>query len=321
MDLFERYLHAVRSFLPKRQRDDVIRELSEDLRSQVEEREAELGRSLTQAEQKEILRQWGHPVLLASRYQPQRQLVGPAVFPIYWLILKVALGIAVLVHVIAAAVLLANGKPPGEVIARLVTLPFGPLLMVFAWVTVVFAVLDRSVPRLAFITKWNPSSLPEVETSATPSMASRVGEVAMATMFVLWLAAMPHYQWLIFGPAATLIELGPVWSEIHLTLLVLASAGLAVSWVNLLYPQRRTFRLAAKVAGNIVSVLVFWFLVNADALIVPAESAGAGGAVAAAVNRGVRIAFMVVVIAGLVEALRDGMRLIRRLRVPRYSSF
>jgi hypothetical protein len=227
-----------------------------------------------------------------------------------------------MVHVIAAAVLLANGKPPGEVIARLVTLPFGPLLMVFAWVTVVCAVLDRSVPRLAFITKWNPSSLPEVrEKSATPSMASRIGEVAMATMFVLWLAAIPHYQWLIFGPAATLIELGPVWSEIHLTLLVLASAGLAVSWVNLLYPQRRTFRLAAKVAGNVVSVLVFWFLLNADALILPTQSAGAVGAVAAAVNRGVRIAFMVVVIAALVETVRDGMRLIRRLRLPRYSSF
>jgi hypothetical protein len=321
MDLFERYLQAVRGLLPKSLRDDVVRELSEELRSQVEEREAEFGRSLNQAEQEQILKQWGHPWLLASRYQPRRQLVGPSVFPFYWLVLKISLGIALLVHVIAAMVLLAGGRAPNEVIARLMTLPFGPLLMVFAWVTLVFALLDRSVPRMPFITNWSPSSLPEVrDQSATPSLACRITDVGLATIFVLWLAAVPYNQWLIFGPAAGLIELAPIWFELHLTLLLLASAGAIVSWINLLYPQRPTFRVATKLAGHIVSVLVFWFLVQADVLIVPTQS-GAGETVAVAVNRGLRIAFMVVVIVGAVEAVREAMRLVRQLRIPRYSSF
>jgi hypothetical protein len=322
MDVFDRYLQAVRSLLPKSLRDDVVRELSEELRSQAEEREAEVGRPLTQVEQEQILKQWGHPWMLAARYQPRRQLVGPAMFPFYWLVLKVGLGVALLVHAIAAAVLLANGKPASDVIARLATLPFGPLLMVFAWVTLVFAVLDRSVPRLPFIMNWNPSSLPHAgEQSGAPSMASRIGEVVMGTVFVLWLAALPYNQWLVFGPAAALVELAPVWFDLHHTLLLLASAGLAVSWARLLYPQRHTFFLAAKVAGHIVSVVVFWFLVNADALIVATQAPGAGEAVAAAVNGGLRIAFMVVVIVAAVEAVREAIRLIRRLRVPRYSSF
>jgi hypothetical protein len=321
MDLFERYLQAVGSLLPKRQRDDVIRELSEELRSQVEEREAELGRSLNHAEREQVLKQWGHPFLLASRYQPQRQLVGPAVFPIYWLVLRIAIGVALLVHVIAAAVLLASGTPANDVVNRLVTLPFGPLLVVFAWVTIVFAVLDRSVPCLPFITNWNPSSLPAIsEQSKAPSMVARIGEVVMGTVFVLWLAAIPHYQWLIFGPAAALVELAPVWSEVHPMLLMLACAGLAVSWINLLYPQRHTFRLTAKVTGHVVSVLVFWFLVNQDTLIVATQPDG-NAAVATVVNKGIRIAFMVVVIVGAIEALREAVRLVKRLRVPRYSSF
>ena len=99
MDLFERYLQAVRGFLPSRQQHDVVRELREDLRSQVEDREAELGRPLNKEEQEQMLKHLGHPWLLASRYQPRRQLVGPALFPFYWLILKIALGVALIVHV------------------------------------------------------------------------------------------------------------------------------------------------------------------------------------------------------------------------------
>ena len=322
MDLFERYLHAVGSLLPKRQRGDVIREISEDLRSQVEEREADLGRSLNQAEQEQILKQWGHPWLLASRYQPQRQLVGPSVFPFYWLVLKISFGIALLVHLVAAAVLLANGRAPGDVIARLVTLPFGPLLMVFAWVTVVFALLDRSVPRMPFITKWSPSSLPDIrDQSGAASLACRITEAGLGTMFVLWLAALPYNQWLVFGPAAALIELAPMWLDIHVGLLLFASAGLAVTWLNLLYP-RGTFRVAAKLAGHVISIFLFWFLANTDVLVVPTATAAANAErVAAMVNGGMRIGFAVTAIMSVVETVREGLRLVRLLRMPRYSSF
>jgi len=46
MDLLNRYLHAVGFWLPKPQQDDIIAELSEDLRSQIEDRAAALGHSL-----------------------------------------------------------------------------------------------------------------------------------------------------------------------------------------------------------------------------------------------------------------------------------
>ncbi len=51
MELIERYLHAVRQLLPRGQQDDMIRELGEDLRGQVEARQEALGRALTLEEQ------------------------------------------------------------------------------------------------------------------------------------------------------------------------------------------------------------------------------------------------------------------------------
>ena len=44
MELLDRYLQAVRFWLPRKQQDDIIAELGDDLRSQIEEREASLGR-------------------------------------------------------------------------------------------------------------------------------------------------------------------------------------------------------------------------------------------------------------------------------------
>jgi hypothetical protein len=90
MDLLDRYVHAVSSFLPLAQQDDIVTELSANLRAQMDDREAELGRPLSEAEQEAILQQHGHPMIVAGRYQPNqgglvfgRQLIGATLFPFY----------------------------------------------------------------------------------------------------------------------------------------------------------------------------------------------------------------------------------------------
>lgn len=91
MELLERYLQAVGFWLPKPQKRDIIAELSEDIRSQIEEKESDLGRHLDEAELAVILKARGAPLLVAERYLPQRHLIGPLLFPIYRLALKWAL--------------------------------------------------------------------------------------------------------------------------------------------------------------------------------------------------------------------------------------
>src|SRR4051812_26455396 len=105
MTLFNRYIESVKSYLPERQRDDIVRELAEELRSQVADKEAELGRTLNEIEVAVILKNFGHPMVVAGRYLPRQHLIGPAVFPFYWYTLRQALWITVLVYsVIAVAI-------------------------------------------------------------------------------------------------------------------------------------------------------------------------------------------------------------------------
>ena len=76
MELLDRYLQAVRFWLPKTQKQDIIAELSEDLQSQIDEKEAASGRALSQDEQVEMLKRFGPPMMVAGRYLPPQQLMA-----------------------------------------------------------------------------------------------------------------------------------------------------------------------------------------------------------------------------------------------------
>lgn len=67
MELLDRYLQAVRFWLPKSSRqEDLIAELGEDLRSQIEAKEAELGHPLDKEEIAAILKRCGSPMMVAG---------------------------------------------------------------------------------------------------------------------------------------------------------------------------------------------------------------------------------------------------------------
>jgi hypothetical protein len=59
MELLDSYLKAVKRYLPRAQRNDIVAELSVELRSQMESREDELGRRLSDREQMAILKEYG----------------------------------------------------------------------------------------------------------------------------------------------------------------------------------------------------------------------------------------------------------------------
>lgn len=170
MELLDRYLQSVKSYLPGKQRDDIVKELSENILSEMEDREGGLGRK-HEAEQAAILKQHGHPMEVAGRYLPRQYLIGPAVFPYYWFTLKrtaplVALLLCVigagLVPYIAQVVEIASGKPATSMVgspgAALVW--FGGVML--AWlvaVTSIFATFESYQTKFHKLEKWNPQTL------------------------------------------------------------------------------------------------------------------------------------------------------------------
>ncbi len=82
MDLVERYIEAVKFWLPASMKEDVAAELKEDICSEIEEAEREKGRPLSKDEVGELLKARGAPLAVASKYLPQRSLIGPELYPL-----------------------------------------------------------------------------------------------------------------------------------------------------------------------------------------------------------------------------------------------
>ncbi len=234
MDVFDRYFRTLRVFLPHDQRDDIIRELSEEVRSMAADKEAALGRAPNDDEQTAIVSHYGHPLLLAARYRPQRYLIGPVIFPYYASVVKVVLAIIVAVHVVGAAVMLANGaglSQAGGVLEAAVAAG----LKAFGWITLLAAWLDLWLARSRVLERSQPRAEPPIEQlgrvvargavtaaldrrhSGGPAIWSRepsvTGLVTSVVISVWWLAGLRVPQ-LFFGPGAANLEWGPAMDRL-----------------------------------------------------------------------------------------------------------
>jgi hypothetical protein len=137
MELLDRYLEAVKKHLPWQRQDDIVAELRANLEAQLEEKEAALGRPLPQAEAEAWLKQLGSPMQMAAPYQPQQYLIGPAIFPIYRNVMKIAVSWCIVIYTIATATALLVHAP--HLIDFLHILTSLPAIMITtaAWVTLV----------------------------------------------------------------------------------------------------------------------------------------------------------------------------------------
>src|SRR3954454_16328252 len=104
MELVDRDIRVLRLFLPRRQREDIVREISEEIREQILDREGTLGRRLTLDEQAEVIGRHGHPLVTAARYRSLQHLIGPIVFSYCWMALKLVLALMLLGHAFSLAV-------------------------------------------------------------------------------------------------------------------------------------------------------------------------------------------------------------------------
>src|SRR5689334_12830405 len=165
MDLLKRYVNNVKSHLPKSlpetQRNDIVNELSENIQARMDDREAELGRPLTEDEQEAILHEYGHPMIAAGRYQTNqearvvfgRQLIGTTLFPIYLRIRWIVIAIALAIYAVVLVTLVITGNPlsVGDIITTVVM----QVAIQFVVITGIFAAADSYLPTL----KWNAKDL------------------------------------------------------------------------------------------------------------------------------------------------------------------
>jgi hypothetical protein len=323
-DLIARYLQAVKFWLPKKQQDDIVAELSEDLSAQIEERESTLGRKLTEPEVETILRHRGSPILVANSYLPQQQLIGPLLFPIYVFVLKIVslcILIPTFVGWIAAIVshalrnVAGTWNPPFAVIASHL---WSGWFTSMAVVTLVFAVLERTSAKTQILESWNPRKLPPLRPArAIPRSASVIEFAVHLCVLVWWATNMAAPLNLRFGNVH--VGFAPEWSFFYWAILVSTLFNAAFSSVNLMRPWWTTPRVAARLFLDIAGSAFFCWMLRANLIVSitwPSAAPDKAAWVLTQINLWLDRSFPYAILICLLVIVTNAWRLIRAVRKP-----
>lgn len=207
MDLLERYLDAVAAQLSKDTREDIIAELRDVLLSRFEEREATVGRPLTDDEREAILHAMGHPLVVAARYRKGPQsLIGPELFP-FWLfavkagllVLAVVHGITLLLRIFSGSLGSGAGVGVFEGVGQVLDSLMDSGLMLIGVATVVGAIMEHTGRRPGFMDKWRVKDLGPLGISDPgrwgAAMGAAPGSPAVSNTSSGWTATMGPWRW------------------------------------------------------------------------------------------------------------------------------
>jgi hypothetical protein len=216
MDLLERYLQAVGERLPAGTKADTLAELRANLLAEMDDKAEALGRPLTENEAADVLLGHGHPSLVAARYRPQRSLIGPETFPFYWHTMSKVLPWVIVLVVLSRVVGVVYGPPQSHPIMDGFGALFSVLFYFFCWMTLVFAAIDygrRFFPqKVTLYQEWDPRNLPKVnkeEKNRQDLPKYPMADLWFTCFGLLWLLAVPHIPYLLFGPGVPYLRALP----------------------------------------------------------------------------------------------------------------
>jgi hypothetical protein len=266
-ELVERYLQAVRFWMPKNTRqEDLLAELGEDLRSQIEEKESELGHALDENEVAAILKRCGAPMVVAGSLGEKRFLIGPTLYPIYTFVLKMVL-LWILVPVIVfilGPVNVANAGHWGTGVVATIGDLWSGLFISAGIITLIFAIVERTQAVAGAACKWDPLKLPPVRVpERRRSMTHTVCELAFAVFGLVWLLLLPQNPWLILGPAAAFLKAAPMWHIFYVPLVLLGVLAIVRPAITLARTEWTWFPPLGELVQTALSLILVNFMVNA----------------------------------------------------------
>ena len=294
MDVVERYLENVRTYLPGGREDDLVAELRENIRAQVEDREERLGRPLTEEERIGVLRAHGHPLMVAGRYRSDgrrlvlgTEVIGPALFPFFRIAVLAVAAITALVLAFGGASSLVFGARPFPFF-RTVVLMLSVQLCV---ATAVFAAMEAWFRRTA--QTWDPRRLPlRTRRSRTPgSLRLEAALQIFFTVVFLWIWLSYPDPLVFLGRRLEFLRPGPAWRPLYLGVLVSTYVALATPVLTLLQPEWRKYRWIVSLFSSGVFIALAGVSLWNGAWVVPASSQSAQEVVDLAVRINTGIIF------------------------------
>src|SRR5574342_403136 len=147
MNLIDKYIAEVGKHLPRRQRADIEAEIRSTLEDMLEERKQDKDPA-DEVAVMELLKEYGSPREVAAKYKTHQYLIGPRLFPLFEMVIRIVFAVVAGASLIGLGVGLTKTGLTGP--AFVSTLRdwlgglLGGLIAAFGNVTLVFAILERT---------------------------------------------------------------------------------------------------------------------------------------------------------------------------------
>jgi hypothetical protein len=276
MTLIDRYVEAVKRYLPGKTRDDIGEELRSLLEDKKDETEEKKGAPLEEADIHHLLKEFGHPLKIASDYQRRRVLISEPVFPIYKQTLKYAILIMVTLYLCSFLIRVSWNLEwwPVQSIWNIFSDPINLSLDVFALITLAFLLLDGVLDRIDFFKNWNPAKLPNPRGgSGNIQLSATIFNLVVTAFILSFLITMKNeYVWDFFT-----LKIDDQAMSFLPWIMFLAGLAFLLGVVNLHRPYWTRLKLVLFAAVGLVFSLILIQIVmleNIINLLPPPSDAG-----------------------------------------------
>ena len=275
MELQERYIAAGLKHIPLAEKEEV----EKAMRRIIAERLQERGDPSEETE-REVLRGLGSPRLLAEKQLKEPpHLIGPELYGTYMLIVKIVMTVAVIGTLIGNTVdFIVNDVELLRYFAISFATAISAAIGAFGWVTLVFAIMERTAKEkiLREIQEdWSLADLPEKEVPQKPF--SRIGVIIGIIFTVLFLVLVNQYSQLLgfyYTLDGSIQEMIPVLNqEVFRSYLPYINAMLVLQLLfsaSKLVFRKWTYPVAtANLILNVLSFILLWFILQDTATLNP----------------------------------------------------
>jgi hypothetical protein len=337
MKLIDRYVREIGRRLPQKSRTDIEKEIRSALEDMLEDRSKKESRAVDDELTIQVLKEYGKPEKVAASYLPERYLIGPQLFPIFWMVAQIVFIVLTVLAMVGLGFNLSGGEVSPLMVGKTIAESFGQyfsaLMAALGNVVLVFALIQYFNPDLKFDTKedeeWNPRDLPEVEDTDQVSRGNLIAEIVAIAVFGLVLFNLYPDSIGIYSFTEKGSSFIPFLSDAFFSYIL---------WINLLWALQigcnlillqqmrwtsttRWFWIAIK-AGGIA--LAYAMLMGPSLINLTPEALSAGmdmpadaaRIIATMAAQGVRIALVVSIVAGTVDILKSLVKLVRRIASP-----
>jgi hypothetical protein len=190
MNLIDTYVSEVGRRLPKKNRSDIEAEIRSILQDMLDERSQKTGRPVDEEMTLEILKAYGAPEKVAATYQGERYLIGPRLYPIFMLVLRIVLIVTGVLAAIGLGIAIshASGSPQDaiETILRAIGNYASSIITALGNIVLIFAILEWVLFRagekvkikgLPVQKEWDPRALTKVSTPNQVRMGDTIAEI------------------------------------------------------------------------------------------------------------------------------------------------